>query len=462
MEPANIRFGGGSSETLLHPLVAVGMAIAILLILILPREKVIGPFLVAFFTIPIGQVVLVGGMHFTVLRILILAGLARMAFLPGSSPGGRFAGGFDALDRAVALWSISALIIFSLQWWETQAFVYSLGDLITSLGGYLVVRFLIPDGKAIQRTIQVLAAICAIQGACMINEWITHLNVFGFLGGIPIDVTVRDGKIRSEGVLGCINAGVFGGLLIPLFLWLWTEGKSRVAACAGMAGAAAMVITSNSSTSLLAAAGSLAGLAFWSMRKRMRVIRWGFVLTLVALHLVMHAPVWSLIARMDLTGSSSGYHRYYLVDNLIRHFGDWWLLGYRNYKDWGWDMWDTCNQFVAVGLTGGLLTLTLYILILKRSFAAIGNARKQVSGDRKQEWFLWCLGSALFTNVVSSFGINFMAQLLMLLFPLLACISVASFEVQQPVTGRAEVRDEKQLASAHGPAAVYAPLSKAR
>ena len=40
------------------------------------------------------------------------------------------------------------------------------------------------------------------------------------------------------------------------------------------------------------------------------------------LHLVMNGPVWSLIARVDLTGSSSSYHRYYLLDNCIRHFSD--------------------------------------------------------------------------------------------------------------------------------------------
>jgi hypothetical protein len=462
MEPENIRFGGGATETLLHPVAAALMLIAIVLILTLRREKVIVPFLLAFFTIPVGQVVLVGSVHFTALRILILVGLARIALSRGSSSGGTFSGGFNGVDRAVALWTVSALTIISLQWMDSQAFVKNLGDLLDALGGYLVVRFLIPDGKAIQRTIKVFAAICVIQGVCMISEQIIHVNVFGLLGGLPVDVTVRDGHIRSQGVMGCISAGVFAGILIPLFVWLWTTGKPRIAAYAGLAGAGAMAITSNSSTSLLAAAGSLLGLALWPLRTKMRIIRWGLVLTLVALHLLMHGPVWSLIARMDLTGSSSGYHRYYLVDNLIRHFSDWWLLGYRYYNNWGWEMWDTCNQFVAVALTGGLLTLALYILILKRSFAAVGNARKQVSGDRKQEWFLWCLGSALFASVVGSFGINFMAQLLMLLFPLLACISVASFEIRQALAGIAEVPVKEQFSSARGPAGVYVPFSKAR
>src|ERR1019366_2762683 len=462
MEPQNIRFGGGATETLLHPLVAVWMLIAIVLILAFPRKTAITPFLLAVFTIPVGQVVVLGGLHFTVLRILILAGLARVASFRGLSREGKFPGGFNAVDQVVVLWTISALTILSLQWMRMDELIHNLGDFLDALGGYLVVRFLISDGEAIRRTFKVLAAICAIQGACMINEQITHINVFGLLGGISSAVTVRDGKIRSEGVLGCIPAGVFGGAVIPLFLWLWTAGKSRVAACAGLAGATAMVITSNASTWWMAIGGSLVGLGFWPLRKRMRAVRWGFALMLVALHLVMKAPVWALIARVYLTGSSSSDHRYHLVDSCIRHFGDWWLLGYKYYNLWGWDMWDTCNQFVAVALTGGLLTLVFYIAIFKRSFGAIGTARKQVSRDRAQEWLLWCLGADLFANVLASFGINYMAQLLMSLFPLLACISVATFEARQVTVRSVEPTGQEQFAFAPGAAGDDLPLNESR
>lgn len=432
---------------MLHPLVAVWLLIAIALIFALPRKKAITPFLLAFFTIPIQQVVLLGAVHFTALRLLILAGLVRVAFSRGSSKERVFPGKFNRVDQAVVLWTVSALIILSIQWMDSQALIKNLGDFLDAFGGYLVVRFLIIDSAAIRRAVKALAVVCLIQGAGMVNEQITHVNVFGLIGGFPLAVTVRDGHIRSQGVMGCLYAGVFAGALIPLFIWLWTEGKERVVAGAGLAGAMAIVIASYSSTSWLAFASSLAGLAFWPLRKRMRLVRWGFALTLVALHLVMHGPVWSLIARMDLTGSSSGYHRYYLVDNLIRHFGDWWLLGYKNYNDWGWDMWDTCNQFVDVALKGGLITLIFYIAVFSRSFGAIGTARKRVDGNRTQEWFVWCLGSALFANVVASFGINYMAQLLMSMFPLLACISVAAFEARQTVARSTETPAKPQFAS---------------
>lgn len=438
MAPEHLRFGGGAADTAIHPAVLVYMLVAVLLILVLPRGKAIVPFLLAFFTIPIGQVLVLGGFHFTVLRILILAGLARMAVSGKSGSVDRFPGGFNRVDQVAALWAVSAVIMFNLQYLNKDALVQSLGDTIDTLGAYMVVRFLIPDGEAVRRTIKTLAAVCLINGICMINEKISHVNVFGLLGGISAEVTVRDDKIRAAGVMGALYAGAFAGVLIPLFLWLWTGAKSRVAAVAGLFGAIAMVITSTSSTSYMALGGSLLGLAFWPLRKNMRLVRWAFASLLIALHLVMKAPVWALISRIDLTGSSSGDERFMLLDTCIRHFGDWWLIGSKYYTSWGWDMWDLVNQFVAVATTGGLLTLIFYIAIFKRSFAAIGDTRKLGILDEGQEWFQWCMGSVLFATVVASFGINYVSQLLTGFFCLLGCISITIFEARQAVPKEVE------------------------
>jgi hypothetical protein len=440
---------------MLSPVVAVWLVIAIVLILTRPRGQALAVFLLSCFSIPLGQVVVLGSLHFTVLRILVLAGLIRRASFRD-----KFPGGFNAVDQVVVLWTVSALVTLSLQWMNSQSLIHNLGDFLDALGGYFVVRFLIPDGEAIRRTVKVMAVICIIQGACMLNEQINHFNVFGYIGGMPLAVTIRDGKIRSEGVMGCIYAGVFGGALIPWFLWLGTAGKSRILALMGLAGATAMAITSNSSTSLMALSGSIVGLAFWPLRKHMRLVRWALATILVSLHLAMKAPVWALIARIDLTGSSSGDHRFKLMDNCIRHFSDWWLIGYKYFNAWGWDMWDLCNQFVVIALTGGLLTLIFYITIFKRSFAAIGTARKEVNGDRTREWLLWCLGVDLFANIVSHFGINYPAQLMMSIFPLLACISVAAFEAKQVKIRKAKPPVQEQFAPVLVAAESYQSLSE--
>ena len=463
MEPQNIRFGGGAAETMLSPLVAVWMLIAIVLILAFPRKKAITPFLLAVFTIPIGQVVVLGGLHFTVLRILILAGLARVATFRGSSSGGKFPGGFNAVDRMVVLWTVSALIILSLQWMDMQALIHNLGDFLDALGGYMVVRFLIPDGEAIRRTIKVLAVICAIQGACMINEQITHVNVFGLLGGTWAGVTVRDGKIRSEGVMGCIPAGVFAGASIAVVSLAvdktkvpdsslrrtcrrhrhgdhverehvvdgrWRERRGAGLLASAQADAArSLGICAHSGGA--APGDESAGVVAdrprgpdWVLFERPPLLLW-----------------WTTASGISATGGSS--------DTGITTIGD-----------------GTCGipatSLLTLPLKGGLLTLVCYIAIFSRSFGAIGTARKQVNRDRAQEWLLWCLGADLFANVVASFGINYSGPLLMSLFPLLACISVASFEAKQTSVRSVESPDQERFAFAPGGAGTDRPLDESR
>jgi hypothetical protein len=414
------------------------------------------PFLVAFFTIPIGEVVVIGALHFTAPRILILVALGRRLFFTQRD---KYPGGIKTLDWFVIGWSISYVIAFFLQFPGQAALVQDLGTLVDTMGGYLVVRSFIPDGETVQRAVKTLAVICVVVAVFMINEQINHYNVFGLIGGIGPVVTIRDGKIRSEGVMGCLYEGAFSGALIPLFLSLWMERKSRLVAVAGILGATVMVFTSNSSTSILTIAGGLFALAFWKLRKKMRTIRWGLALTLIGLQIVMKAPVWALIARIDLTGSSSSYQRYGIVDMTIRNFRSWWLIGTPDYVNWGWDSWDLCNQFAVVALTGGLVALIFYIAIFKQSFGAIGNARKRVDGNRRQEWLLWCFGSALFATTVAHFGINYPAQLIVSLLTLVACISAVTLESRNPAVETARLPAKKWIAwaplNAEPDAAVY-------
>lgn len=443
MRPNNIQFGGGSSVTILHPLVAVAMVLAVVLILWLPRKYVIAPMLLALFLIPDGQVIVLAGLHFNVYRIIILAGLIRWIASRRSAP---LAGGFTLLDRIFALWACSLLIVYSLQWLEVQSLVKSVGDFLDAMGGYFTLRFLIKDMDDVRRTIKVLAVVAAVNGICMLNEQRAGNDIFRLLGGM-IPETTRDGKIRSQGSFAIfITAGTFGATLPPLFIWLWSESKSKMISFVGILGATVMTVTCFASTTLLAYAAGVGSLCLWPIRKRMRVIRWGIVIVLVGLHLCMHGPVWSLIEHIDLTGSSSGFHRYELIDTSIRHFSDWWLLGTHNNGSWGWEMWDDSNEYVLYGMEGGFLTLVLFVGLVAKSFGRLGTARRSVEGDRAQEWFLWCLGATLLSHVVAFFGIDYFDQVKFAWFALLAIISVAVFEAAQtavPAVQAAEGQSEE-------------------
>lgn len=443
MEPQALRFGGGSDVTLLHPLVAVAILLAMILILFLPRKHVVVPLLLAIFLIPKGQVVVIAGAHLTAAKILFLTGLIRWAI---SKHPLTLAGGFNSIDRVFALWALFYPMVFTLQWMQSQALIKAMGDSVDTFCGYFVLRFLIQDTEDVRRLIKLFVVISAIIAICMVNEHLTRRNVFGLLGGAPSTPEMRDGVIRASGVFQhSILAGCFGAALLPLFLALWTDQKSRTAVLVGLISSTTIVVASHGSTPSVAYGAGILALCFWPFRKQMRLVRWGVVLTLVGLHLVMNGPVWSLVEKVDLTGSSSSYHRYMLMDNCIRHFGDWWLLGAKNYNTWGFDMWDLSNQYVAYALTGGLATLFFFIAIISRSFAGLGTARRLVAGNRKAEWFLWCLGASVFAHVVAYFGIGYFDQTQFAWFALLAIICAALNEPKR----RALPRTEETLAPAY-------------
>lgn len=428
MEPVNNRFGGGVSSTVLFPWVAVVLLVAIVLILFLPRKYAIVPLLLVTFLVPVmGQVVVVGGLHFTITRILALFGCVRLLSSKVLSRASLLPGGFNSVDRAFLFCAVFGALSFSLVWMEWQALINQLAIALDALGAYFFLRFLIRDREDVRRTIKVLALISVVTAVAMIREHLTHQNLF-WQGTVMGTSSVREGSIRAQGAFEVyLLAGAFGATLVPLLIWLWCEGSSKVIASLGMVGASIMTFTTGSSTPLSGYAAGILGLCLWPLRKRMRLIRWGLVVALVALDLVMKAPVWALISRVDFTGSSSSYHRYMLVDNCIRHFNDWWLLGAKDYNTWGWDMWDTSNQYVSYALKGGLVTLCMFILVISRSFGRLGTAMKRVH-QRRSEWLLWCLGAALFSHVVGFFGVGYDSQMQVAWCALLAIVSVATSE----------------------------------
>lgn len=403
------------------------MAIAIVMILVLPRKYVVAPVLLTLFLFPQGQVIVLAGVHLNAYRIIILFGLARWLISARSSP---LVGGFNFMDRLCTFFFLSYFVINSLLYnLQSQALIKNSGDLLDGLGCYILIRFLIRDREDIQRTIKVLAAVALASALSMLYEQRTGANPFALLGGMPLEVT-RDGKVRSQAAFSVfITAGSFGAALVPLLIWLWSQGRSKMITVLGILASTVMTVTCFASTTLAAYAAGVGALCLWPIRKHMRIVRWGIVVMLVGLHLVMHGPVWSIIEHIDLTGSSSSYHRYMLIDNLIRHFRDWWLLGTTDNPNWGFDMWDTSNQYVSYAFTGGLLALALFIWIIARGFSRLGNARKLAEGNRSQEWFVWCLGASLFSHVIGFFGVKYFDQMQFAWFVLLAIISVAVFEV---------------------------------
>jgi hypothetical protein len=424
-----LKFGAGG-DTFVNPIALVLVLAAIILILVVPRRDVLLPFLISCFFIPLGQVIVIGGLHFYVLRFLILSGWIRLVasgWLEDYKP--------RPIDKVIVLWALVDTVAFVLLWGQWDALVNRLAFLYDLLGSYFLFRVLYRGPKDIDRAVKSFAVICFALGLCMMNEKITGRNLFWVFGGVPEFTGIRVGSLRAQGPFAHpILAGTFGAILLPLFAGLcWREGKGRWLPALGIVSAIAMIIASASSTPILTALAGLFGLFLWPLRRHMRLFRWGIVLLLTGLHLMMKAPVWALIGRIEIVGGSSADHRYELVNKFILHFGDWWLIGTKYTGDWGYLMHDVSNQFVGVGTEGGLAGFALYIAIIVCCFQALGTARKSNSSDRLAQRRLWSLGAALFACVVAFFGIAFFDQTAVVWYSLLAMITVST---QLPVTSK--------------------------
>jgi hypothetical protein len=422
MEANTPKFGGGVNATVLHPLVLVAMLLAMVLICVLPRKYVLLPVLITTFLIPMGQQFYVAGVHLFIYRLLVLAASIRVLVWKGPKQGSRFAGGWNSIDTAYTCYAVISAVATVVMYMDVPSLINQVGYLWDYLLGYLLLRSLIRDEEDTLLTIKCFAGLMVVLSAAMVVEQMKMVNVFGLLGGVNLVPEVRNGTIRSQAVFQhALTAGTFAATAIPLFCLLWKNGKARVFAAVGAVAATVMTDATQTSTSLLTYAAGVLALFMWPLRKKMKIVRTGIVVSLVCLHLVMKSPVWFLIAHIDLTGSSSSYHRAELIDQFVNHFSSWWLIGVKDASTWGWDMWDAQNMFVSVGEVGGLAALVFFTLVISRCFAKLGNARKRTT-SQKQEWLLWFLGSAVFANVVAFFGVNYFDQSKMAWFALISMI----------------------------------------
>ena len=437
MGPQNLRFGGGVSDTVFNPVVALIVIVAGVLICCLPQKKAIIPFLLTSLLISGDQILVVAGLHFTLLRILIVFGMIRIFIIKGPGKWDVFSGGLNAVDKSLILLSIITTVAGTLLFQNTQAFIYQLGILFNTLGSYFLLRCFTRDREDVIRLIRVLALIVVVLGGVMAFEHLTNgWNPYALLGGararyFAADLS-RDGHVRATATFGTpILAGTFGAVLLPVFVGLWmSDRKQRRAALLGILGATAMAVASHSSTPAFAYVMGIVGLCLWPIRGMLRIVRWGIAVTLVGLQIVMKAPVYHLITRIHISGDS--YHRYALINESVRHFWDWWLIGTKSTANWGWDMWDTANQYVATAVSSGLLGLILFIAIIVYGFKYVGHARK-AAPNKGEALFFWALGSALFATILSFFGISLWDQSVLGWYALLAVISAVAAPRKAPV-----------------------------
>lgn len=420
----NYYFGGGG-DTLVTPLALCVFFFASVLMLVLPRKYAVVPFFLAGLLITVRQQIVVAGLHLMIYRLLILIGWVRIVWSSLLTKREPFLRRMTSLDKVFVAWACSNALMFTILWGESGALINRLGFLYTTLGTYFLLRYLIRDREDVILTIEILAKVSVIIAIFMVPEHISGRNAFSIFGGVAEFSDFRNGRIRAQGpFLHSIVAGTFGAMLLPLFMTLWREGKPhRVSAMLGVVSSTAIAIASASSTPMMTYAAGVLGVFLWPLRRRMRALRWGLVFVLIGIQAFMKAPIWFLINRISALTGGTGWHRSELVDQFLRHFGDWWVIGTTNNASWGLDMWDSINAYVNAGVEGGLITFILFVSLFVFAYKTVGKARK-LTHDRKSELLIWGFGVAVFANTVAFFGITYFDQSVIGWYTLLAMTSI--------------------------------------
>ena len=378
-------------------------------LLLVRRRYALVPIILVTMFVTVGQRIVVFDLDFSFLRILIILGWMRI-WLRGEGRGFRMM----PLDWMVVGWAASFTLIKIAR---EGAVVYCSGWLLENIGAYFLFRTLVRSWEEVTQFVKWFALLAVPVAAFFLVEKLTQYNIFSVFGGVKEVTALREGKLRCMGpFLHPILAGCMFASLFPLFAGLWFHRvrSNRILITSGMISAIVIVFCSASSTPVVALAAAMGAVFVFPLRKHLAYIRWGAAVAVVSLHLVMKAPVWHLIARIDLSGGSTGYHRYRLVDAAINRFSDWALLGVSDTGYWGHYLFDVTCFYVLQCSQGGLLTFLWFLAILALAFRGVGYIVTANATDRSRVWFAFLLGVSLLSTCMSFVAVSYFGKPLML------------------------------------------------
>jgi hypothetical protein len=158
----------------------------------------------------------------------------------------------------------------------------------------------------------------------------------------------------------------------------------------------------------------------------------------------MKAPAYYLLARIDITGSSTSWHRAELINAALQHFSEWALIGTDYTRHWmaygvPWSAnhIDITNYYITMGVYGGLALMLLFIAVIWKAFSYVGQHTpheipvtqgkhlphgKNSSAGASPNFLMWVLGSSLFAHAATLMSVSYFDQSVLFLYLTLAAI----------------------------------------
>ncbi len=424
----------------LNPAGMLFVAVAVLLTFMLPRRWAALPLLAGALHMPFGLGVVIGPFNVYVIRLLLVAALARLVVRREG-----LSGELHALDAAMLVWAVWAVFSAIFHDDVAAALKFQSGMAFNACACYFVLRVLCPTLDDARRLCAIAVLLMVPVALEMTIEQFGAHNLYSVFGD-TIDVPqMRFGRLRAQGPFAhAILAGTVGAVWLPLAAALWPS--HRRIAMVGLAACVVMILASASSGPVLGGLAGAAALALWPVRQHLSAVRWSVVAGLLALSAAMSAPVYYLLARIDLAGGSTGWYRARLIESAFEHINEWWLGGTDVTAHWmpiALDKThvDITNEYLHMGVVGGVLLMGLFALILVIAFRRVGRTLEQ-AGTAAQDprgWFAWALGASLFAHAVSFMSVSYFDQSFVALYLTLAATAAMAVDTAtQPAAREAE------------------------
>jgi hypothetical protein len=397
-----------TNVTNLHPIFALLLFIAIMLTLFSKkRTPTIAAFLIIINFVTEAQRLSLSGIDFPLYRLMLVVIFIRIIlrkeyiwFQP------------TKLDRWVLIQVLVVTIASMLRRPSFSTFAYVVSIMIDSLGTYFMVRILIRDYRELKSSVVVMMWISFSMAALFIVERFTGRNPMAIFGAVAATTWVRGGKMRVQGPYPhVILAGAYWAMNIPLFIAASSERGTKkplmiLAAICGIT----IVVLCSSSTPLVSLMVGLAAVVLYYQRNITNRLKIVMLAAICGLMLYWNKPIWFLLSRIDFTGGSTGYFRYFLIDSFVRHWKEWILIGTKTTANWGEGLVDVCNQYVATGTNGGLLSLIAFITAIMFAFKYVGALVVESTDDDERRWY-WSLGVSVLVHLFNFIGVSYYAQL---------------------------------------------------
>jgi len=411
----------------MSPLGATVISMLCILIMTLPKKYLSLPFFLTIYFLASGEMIEVGGFALFGHRIVLLFAALRM--LTHKDKYTAPLQNFELVFLAGFLWTA---ISIGIRLHSVNAMLNAGSAAFEGFITYLFARSSFDDAKQFKTAGIIFGVLMLPLCILLIAERFTYHNYFSVFNGVSPIPTVRNGEIRASGAFGhAILAGTAAAVHLPMVIRFYNEKK--VFTIIGSIAILGVVYASNSSGPIMTTLFGGIALSLWFKKERISNYRTKFYILLILLEIerfvVNGGHVWDYMARIDLTGSSTGWHRAHLITSWLNHFSEWWLLGTDHTRHWmgsgvsfNPNHTDLTNQFIALAVNGGLGPLCIFIFMIYRSFKNIGFCITNSSSTDNQLSF-WVLGTMLFAHVATFFSVGYFDKTMLVVYYLLGVIS---------------------------------------